>query len=75
MENIETIVEEIHEDGLEISLMNASRWRIKHMGDITRTILWYPTQRIEIEETEDGEYKLINLDTSASDEIEVSRIY
>lgn len=73
---METNIMEIHKDGFEITLMNpTSKWRIKHMGDITKTCLWYSPQRIELKETEDGEYALINLDTSAPDEIEVSRIW
>jgi hypothetical protein len=65
----------IHKDGLEISLMTSSRWRLNNVGDMTKTILWYPTQRIKIEETEKGECTLINFDTYTPDEIEVSRIY
>jgi hypothetical protein len=71
---METNVKKIHQDGIEISLMNGSKWRIKNIGDITKTILWYPTQRIKIEERSEGEFTLTNLDTSAPDEIEVSRI-
>lgn len=71
---METNVKKIHREGLEISLMNGSKWRIINVGDITKTILWYPAQRIKIEETDDGEYTLTNLDTSAPDEINVSRI-
>lgn len=58
---------------IEISLMNGSKWRIINVGGITKTILWYPAQRIKIEETDDREYTLTNLDTSAPDEISVSR--
>ncbi|MBI5027114.1 MAG: hypothetical protein HZC12_10405 [Nitrospirae bacterium] len=71
---METSIMKTHKDGLEISLMDSSKWRIIHIGDITRTALWYPTQRIKIEKLEEGKYKLTNLDTSAPGEIEVSRI-
>lgn len=70
---METNVKKIHQDGIEISLMDGSKWRIKNMGDISKTILWYPTQRIKIKE-ENQEYTLTNLDTSAPEGIEVSRI-
>lgn len=71
---METSVMKIHKDGLEISLMDGSKWRIVHIGDITKTILWYPTQCIKIEESVDNIYILTNLDTAAPDEIEASRI-
>lgn len=71
---METNVKKISRDGLEISLMDGSKWRLIYTGDMTKTILWYPTQRIRIEEVEKNEYVLINLDTAAPDEIRVSRI-
>lgn len=71
---METSVMKIHKDGLEISRMDGSKWRIIHVGDMTKTIIWYPTQRIKIEESEDDKYILTNLDTAAPDEIEASRI-
>lgn len=71
---METSVMKIYKDGLEISLMDGSKWRIAHVGDMTKTILWYPTQRIKIEELENNKYILTNLDTAAPDEIETSRI-
>jgi hypothetical protein len=70
---METNVKKIHQDGIEISLMDGSKWRIKNMGNISKTILWYPTQRIKIKE-ENQECTLTNLDTFSSGEIEVSRI-
>jgi len=71
---METNVMKVHKDGVEVSLMNGSKWRVVHIGDITRTIIWYPTQRIIIEELEDNKYLMTNLDTAAPDKIEVSRI-
>jgi hypothetical protein len=71
---METNVKKIHQDGIEISLMDGSKWRIKNVGDMSKTILWYPTQRVKVEESELGKFSLINLDTSTPDEIEVSRI-
>ena len=63
----------IHKNGFEISLMDSSRCRLNNVSDMTKTILWYPTQRIKIEEKEKGECTLINIDTCGPDEIEVSR--
>lgn len=72
---METTVKKIHQDGLEISLMNGSKWEITNIGDMTKTILWYPSQRIKISENEKGIFTLSNLDTSTpDDEIKVSRI-
>ena len=71
---MESTIQKISKDGLQISLMNGSLWRLANIGDITKSALWYPTQRIKIEENGEGEYSLINLDTSEPDEIRVSRV-
>ncbi len=72
---METNVMKIHKNGMEISLMDCSKWRITHIGDTTKTILWYPTQRIKVNEDNDGIFTLFNLDTSTPDDgIEASRI-
>lgn len=68
---METNVKKIHKDGIEVSLMDGSKWMLKNMGDISKTICWYPSQRIEIDEEN---ATLINLDTFATDNIEVLRI-
>jgi hypothetical protein len=72
---METSVLEIKNNGLEVHLMNGSRWSV-NVGDISKSITWYPTQRILIEESEDDIYPYIltNLDTFAPDKIRVSRI-
>lgn len=71
---METNVKKIMKDGFRIALMDGSIWQPVNIGDITKTCLWYPTQRIEIIETGEGIYSLINHDTSGPDEIEVSKV-
>ena len=72
---MKTTVKKIHKDGIEISLMNGSKWRLKNIGDLTKTVLWYPTQRIEVNEYENDIFTLSNLNSSTPDEeIPVLRI-
>jgi hypothetical protein len=71
---METTVKKSRQDGIEISLMDGSNWRIKNIGDMTKTTLWYPTQRIKVEENEVEKFTLTNLDTSVPDEIEALHI-
>jgi len=70
---MKTSVLEVNEDGLKISLMDGSSWSV-NPGDSTKTICWYPTQRIKIKENSDGTCTLTNLDTAAPDKIRASRI-
>lgn len=70
---METSVMKIYKDGIEVSLMDGSKWMLKNMGDISKTSCWYPSQRIEIEE-DNNNYSLTNLDTFTPDKIEVSKI-
>ncbi len=69
---METNILDIHEDGLEISLMDGSRWQV--LGDVSKTAIWYSPQRIEIEQNDNGEVFLINHETYAHDKVKVSRI-
>ena len=70
---METSIIEINIDDLQISLMDGSVWMLTNAGDISRVSIWYPPQRIEIEEN-DGEYILVNLDTYGPEKVRVSRI-
>ena len=70
---METNIMEINIDELEISLMDGSTWTLVNVGDISKVAIWYPTQRIKIEEN-NGQYALTNLDTYEQDKIKVSRI-
>jgi len=70
---METSILEIKEDGFEVSLMDGSNWSV-NPGDSTKTICWYPTQRIKIKENSDGTFTLTNLDTAAPDKVRASRI-
>lgn len=73
---METSILEVNEDGLEVSLIDGSNWQI-NPGDISKTICWYATQRIKIEENVNEAYShtLINLDTAAPDKAKASRIF
>lgn len=55
-----------------ISLMNGSKWRLANISDITKVLIWYPSQNVEIEEI-DGEFILTNLNTSTQEQIKVLR--
>lgn len=70
---METNVKKIRQDGIEISLMNGSKWMLKNMGDLSKTTLWYPSQRITIEEYNNN-FSLVNLDTFTPDKIDVVKI-
>ena len=67
-----TTILSIDDDGLVINLSNGTNWQPRNIGDTTKTILWYPTQRIKINKNKNGETILINLDTASPDEITVS---
>lgn len=69
---MEANILEVNNNGLEISLMDGSRWQID-AGDISKTVCWYPTQRIKIEKKHDGNYVLVNLDTATPDKVRASR--
>lgn len=53
-------------NGQTVTLSDGSRWRVS-VGDVTKTLLWYPTQRIVVENSDDivYPYELRNLDTVA----------
>jgi hypothetical protein len=63
----------INTNKLQITLTDGSVWMLTNVGDISKISIWYPTQRIEVEE-ENGEYTLCNLDTYETEKIQVSRI-
>ena len=67
---------EITEYGEEVTLMDGSKWTI-NPGDTSKTSIWYPTQRIKIEENKNDIYShtLINLDTAAPDKAKASRVF
>ena len=71
---MDTSIMKVSEGGLKISLMDGSVWQPVHVGDLGKTICWYPTQRIKISKNDEGKYELTNLDTVTPDKIEVSRI-
>jgi hypothetical protein len=60
--------------GKIVILSDSSRWRVR-IGDHTKSICWYATQRIVIEEgnTPSYPYRLRNLDT-AQDVVDVAPI-
>jgi hypothetical protein len=70
---METSLIEINTDDSEISLMDGSVWTPVDIGDITKISIWYPPQRIKIEESND-KYTMINLDAYEDNKIKVSRV-
>ncbi len=70
---METTIMEINADDLEISLMDSSVWTPINIGDFTKMVIWYPTQRIKIEE-KNGKFTMHNLDAYEDNKIKVSRI-
>lgn len=57
--------------GLSVQLSDGSKWKIK-TGDISKTLAWYPTQRITVENNDSDVYPflLTNLDTAGPDQAE-----
>ncbi len=66
---MERSILEVSVSGFKISLTDGTEWVICDIEDITRTLLWQPTQRIKIEED-----TLINLDTVGPDKVRVKRL-
>ncbi len=56
----------ISKDGQTVTLSDGSRWRVS-VGDVTKTLGWYATQRIVVENCDDVvyPYELRNPDTVA----------
>ena len=70
------LVQEITELGQEVVLMDGSEWSI-NPSDTSRTCCWYPTQRIVVEEVDNGRFFnhiLTNLDTSEPDRALARRV-
>ena len=68
----ELLIMAVHEDGMHVLLDDGSSWDIQP-GPSTKVALWYPSQRITIEEDdENDEYILTNLDTRVPDRVPVS---
>lgn len=59
-------VMQVSKDGKALKLSDGTHWQV-HAGDTTKTISWYPTQHVLVEESGDPEYPytLRNLDTAA----------
>ncbi len=71
-DGMENSLLKVSKDGLYITLMDGSRWRLLNGGDKRKTLLWYSLQRIFIEA--DNEYTLTNLETYAPDRVRVLRV-
>jgi hypothetical protein len=67
----ELTIANVGKDGRSVQLSDGSKWTIK-IGDTTKTICWYATQRIVVErnENETFPYALTNLDTAGPDQVE-----
>ena len=64
---------EVRKDGLVVCLDDGSVWDVS-AGDNTKSICWYPTMRIVVEENDSPEYtfSLKNLDTAGPDVVRAS---
>lgn len=70
-----TSILEIDDNEFTVSLMDGSIWRLIDIGeDISKIVLWYPAQRINVEKDSKGKFILTNLDTAGPDKIRVSRV-
>ena len=69
---METTVKEIKDDGLIVELMDGSVWMIEPT-DAGKTAYWFVSQRVKVEESEDGSYSLTNLDTAEPYKVQASR--
>ena len=65
---------EVREDGMVVHLDDGSRWNVS-VGDNTKSMCWYPTMRVVVEETDSALYPftLTNLETAGPDVVRVSR--
>ncbi len=66
---METSILKVSISGFKISLTDDTEWVICDIGDITRTLLWQPRQRVKIEQD-----ILTNLDTSGPDKVRVIKL-
>ena len=71
---METSILEVREDGTEVELMDGTVWTI-HAGDVPKTVLWRPIQRIIVETGDDDLYPftLTNRDTPSPEKVKASR--
>jgi hypothetical protein len=60
-----SLIINVEDDGQTVELMDGSTWSVS-IGEHTRSICWYPTQRIVVEKSGDPSYpyRLRNLDTA-----------
>ena len=58
----ERLITDVHQYGMHVLLDDDSSWDIQP-GPSTKVILWSPTQRVAVEEGDEGEFILTNLDT------------
>jgi hypothetical protein len=70
---MEINIVKININKMQISLMDGSLWRLVNAGDISTISIWYPPQRVEVED-EDGQFIMTNLETFAPDKVRVSRL-
>jgi len=66
----ESFITKIGKMGSPITLGDGSRWNIS-IGDSTKTICWYETMRVTVDESPEDDhiypYRMTNLDTSGPD--------
>lgn len=67
----ELSIARIAKNGLSVQLSDGSKWKIK-TGDISKTLTWYATQRVTVENNDSDVYPFVltNLDTAGPDQAE-----
>lgn len=65
---------EVRKDGLVVCLDDGSVWDVS-VGEHTKSICWYPTMRVVVEENDSPMYPftLTNLDTAGPDSVRAAR--
>lgn len=65
---------EVKNDGLVVHLDDGSVWDVS-VGDNTKSICWYPTMRVVVEEAASSthSFTLTNMDTAGPDIVRASR--
>jgi len=61
-------------DGRALELGDLSRWEVDP-GDSAITVLWLPTNRLKVEDTEAGDSWITNLDTATPDKVRARKIF
>lgn len=68
---METSIARVGKNGRSVTLSNGTKWDIS-AGDTTKTICWYPAQRVSVEDNGDS-CQIVNIDTAGPDSVTARR--